>query len=344
MSTLLHTSVLRSTAWLAGLVLLFSIPHLISDGAVFKLGLVLIFLIAAFGLHLLVNWTGELSLAQGTVVGLSALSVAAISSSHQVNAVALIPVGVLVGAGCGLLMAAVAYRAKGFFVAIVTLALSVAINAYFFKQEWLVGSGTVLTSTADVGPFRFVTPDDVYPVLAVTTFASTALFVALSRSKYRRALLMIKADPDVASSQGINVALYRGSAYVVAGAMAGLAGGMTSAWVGVVSPATFPQQLSFTYLIAVVLAGPGSLFALVEVVLLLQGFQAFVSTTNFFLVYLGPLGFIVTLTMFPGGLSEQNRDFVMKARRRLRRRRHQVDAATDPQPSTPQLGADYERV
>ncbi|MFF6983472.1 branched-chain amino acid ABC transporter permease [Streptomyces sp. NPDC008343] len=344
MSTFTSTQTLRSISWIAGLIFMLSIPAIFSDGATFKIGLVLIFLIAAFGLHLLVNWTGELSLAHGAVVGLSALSVAAISSSLQINSVALIPVGVLVGALCGLVMAAVAFRVKGFFVAIVTLALSVAISSYFFKQEWLVGSGTVLTSTSDVGPLRFVTPQDVYPVLAVVTVASTALFVALSRSKYRRALLLIKADPQVASSQGINVSLYRSSAYVVAGAMAGLAGAMTSAWVGVVSPATFPQQLSFTYLIVVVFAGPGSLFALIEVVLLLQGFQAFVSTTNFFLVYLGPLGFILTLTKFPGGLSEQNRDFATKMRRRLGRRRHRPDALIDPSLTAADRGADCEHV
>lgn len=344
MSSVKRRRVLSTVGWLAGLAAMLAIPGITSAGTIFKIGLVLTFLIAALGLHLLVNWTGELSLAHGTVVGLAALSVAALSASMRINAVALVPVGVLVGAACGLLMAAVAYRAKGFFVAILTLAVGVAINAYFFRQEWLVGGGTVLTNTSNIGPFRLATPRQMYPLLAIVTVASTAAFAALSHSKYRRALLMIKADPAVASSQGINVALYRGSAYVIAGAMAGLGGAMTSAWVGAVSPATFPQTLSFTYLTAVVLAGPGSLFALVEVVVLLQGFQVFVSTTNLVLIFLGPLGFILTLTKFSGGLSEQNRQFAAKLRHRFRRARAAPRPAPDPTSVRSTEGANYEPV
>lgn len=314
---------------------LLALPAVLPTGTIFKVGLIMIFFVAALGLHALVNWTGELSLAHGTVVGLSCLVVAAVSAGHRINALLLVPLGVAVGAVCGLLMAAVAARAKGFYVAIVTLAVGVVITAYFFKQDWLVGSGTVTASTAAIGRLRLSTPAALFPVLVVVTLACALLFAALSRSKYRRALVMIKSDPQVAQAQGIPVRRYRAVAYVLAGAMAGLAGGLTTMWSGAVSASAFPAQLSFTYLIAVVLAGPGSLIALAQVVVLLQGFAVFVSTSNLILLVLGPIGFILTLTRYPGGLSEQNRLLREAIRRRRRARRGPTGSVAGPIDTVP---------
>lgn len=319
--------------WLVFSGVLLALPAVLSTGAIFKVGLILIFFVAALGLHALVNWTGELSLAHGTLVGLSCLVVAAVSADQRINALLLLPLGVAVGAACGLLMAVVAARAKGFYVAIVTLAVGVMITAYFFKQQWLVGSGTVAASPAAIGPLRLTTPAQLYPLLAVIMLGCALLFAALSRSKYRRALVMIKTDQQVARAQGIPVRLYRAVAYVLAGAMAGLAGGLTTMWSGAVSVSAFPAQLSFTYLIAVVLAGPGSLFALAQVVVLLQGFAVFVSTSNLILLVLGPIGFILTLTRYPGGLSEQNRLLRDAIRRRRQTRRGRPGSAAG-QPGT----------
>ncbi len=319
----------QAAAWVAAAVVLLRLPAVLSAGVIFNIGLIFIFFIAALGLHLLVNWAGELSLAHGTVVGLASLAVAAISADHNVNPLAVLPFGVAVGAACGLVMALVAARASGFYVAIVTLGVSVAINAYFFTQSWLVGDGSIIVPLLPLGPFRLLTPAQIYPVLAIITVLVTALFRALSRSKFRRALGMVKQDRAVAASHGIPVRRYRGCAYIASGAAAGLAGALFTAWVGAVSPASFPQQLSFTYLIAVVLAGPGSLFAVAEMSFFLEGFQVFISSNSPFLVYLGPVGFILTLTRFPGGLSQQNRNsslFLRSAASRLLAKVRPADA------------------
>jgi branched-chain amino acid transport system permease protein len=307
-------------AGVAAAIVLLRLPAFLSAGVIFNLGLVFIFFVAALGLHMLVNWTGELSLAHGTVLGLASLASAAISANLNVNPVAALPVGVAVGAVCGLVMAIVAAQVSGFYVAIVTLAVSVAINTYFFTQPWLVGGGSIIVALVPLGPFQLLTPAQLYPVLVVVTVLVTALFRALSRSKYRRALLTVKQDRRVAASRGIAVGRYRAATYVASGATAGLAGGLFTAWVGAVSPESFPQQLSFTYLIAVVLAGSGSLFAVAEMSLFLEGFQVFISSNSPFLVYLGPVGFVLTLTRYPGGLSQSNRNtslFLQSATRHL---------------------------
>src|SRR6185312_12688799 len=61
----------RAAIWAVVAIVFVAVPgHLFSTVFVLQLGDVLIAAIAAMALHVLVNWTGELSLAQAAAVGL----------------------------------------------------------------------------------------------------------------------------------------------------------------------------------------------------------------------------------------------------------------------------------
>ena len=85
-------------------------PTLLGEATVYKLGLVLILLVGAIGLHLLVNWAGELSLAHAALVGLPAFVVATVSSGQGVSPIVLLPLGVLVGLVAGAVVGLPAIR------------------------------------------------------------------------------------------------------------------------------------------------------------------------------------------------------------------------------------------
>ncbi len=77
------------------------LPLTFAEATVYKLGLVLIVVVGAIGLHVLVNWTGELSLAHATIIGFPAFVVAKLSADHALSPLYLLPVGVLAGAAVG---------------------------------------------------------------------------------------------------------------------------------------------------------------------------------------------------------------------------------------------------
>jgi len=118
-------------------------PRLFGEATVYKLGLVIVFIVAACGLHVLVNWVGELSLAQAGLIGVPAFILAKLSSEHDLNPLLLLPVALLTGAIVGALIGLPSLRVRGLYVAIVTLAAGIAIDSFFFTRSWLVGAGAV---------------------------------------------------------------------------------------------------------------------------------------------------------------------------------------------------------
>ena len=288
-------------------------PRLLSEVNVYKFGLLLVLLVGAIGLHILVNWTGELSLAHATLVGLPAFAVAKLSADHGLSPIVLLPVGILVGAAAGGLIGVPAVRARGLQVALVTLAAGVAIDRFFFTKTWMVGPASgAAVSTPRLGPFTFTTARSLYPVLAVLVMAAVAVAWALYRSTVARSLLWVKADKDGAAAFGIPVARYRAAAYVLAGAFAGFSGGLTAMWVQRLTPQAFPMSRSFTYLIIVALAGRGFIGGVAAAAGVIEGGRLFLANGDAFMTYAGPVGLIMTLTRYRDGFNGFGRQLLAR--------------------------------
>ncbi|MBV8958185.1 MAG: hypothetical protein JO087_05405, partial [Actinobacteria bacterium] len=149
--------------WAFVALLAIVLPTLLGEATVYKLGLVLILFVGAIGLHVLVNWAGELSLAHAAMVGLPAFVVAKLSADHHISPLVLLPAGLLVGLMVGALVGVPAMCARGLQVALVTLAAGVAIDRFFFTKAWLVGGDTgAAVSVPRLGPFTFATARSLY--------------------------------------------------------------------------------------------------------------------------------------------------------------------------------------
>jgi branched-chain amino acid transport system permease protein len=294
----------KRTAAGAGAAAIVVLPLALGEATVYKLGLVLVLLAGAVGLHLLVNWAGELSLAHAPMVGLPAFVVAKLSSEHDISPITLLPVAVAVGLLTGAVVGLPAIRAKGLQVALVTLAAGVAIDRFFFTRSWMVGpAGGAQVTTPSLGPIDFRTAKGLYPVLAVLVLGAIAAAYAVYRSKVGRALLWVKAQPDAAAAFGIAVPRYRTLAYALAGGFAGFSGGLTAMWVQRITPEAFPLSRSFTYLIIVALAGRGFVGGVAAAAAMVEGGRLFLASSDALITYGAPLGLIVTLTRHPAGLN-----------------------------------------
>jgi len=199
------------------------------------------------------------------MVGLPAFIVAKLSADHHISPVLLLPVALVIGAALGAVVSLPALRVSGFYVAIVTLAVGLAIDQFFFTKSWLIGTGNLTVATPTLGPITFASSHSLYPVTAAAFIVVLLCVRALYRSKTARAFLWLKSNEDAAAVNGINPGSYKVLAYTIAGALAGIAGGLTAMWVQRVTANSFPTNLSFTYLLIVVLAGPGSVAGVLAV-------------------------------------------------------------------------------
>jgi branched-chain amino acid transport system permease protein len=297
-----------------------------------QVGLTCIIFVAAIGLHLLANTTGELSLVHAGLVGLSAFAVAHAADASGVSAFYWIPLGLVVGAALGSIAGIAALRTRGIQVAVVTLSLYIATDRYLFRQEWLVGqSGGVQSPDVSVFGHTFDPASTDYytsllPVLVVFVVLAGLVGKLLLASRLGRAFAFVRSSADAASAAGIPVNRYRLIAFGVAGAFAGFAGGLYAFWSSTVAPSAFslssPRSSSFFFLVMVVLAGPGGLNGLALSVAFLFGVGEVLGDSVELLTLAGPALLILNLALYRKGLNGALRDTqkIVAARRAVLRR------------------------
>ncbi|MEW6472500.1 MAG: branched-chain amino acid ABC transporter permease [Actinomycetota bacterium] len=309
------------------------LPLLASEVTIYKAGLVLIFAVAAVGLHVLVNWAGQLSLAHAAVIGLPAFVVIKLSEGHGISPLLLLPVGVAVGTLAGAIIALPTLRAQGLQVTLVTLAAGVAIDRFFFTKAWLVGTAGGRTAAVPaLGPFRFETTRSLYPVVvAVVVVAAIATWMLL-HSRLARAWFWVRDQPDAAAAFGIPVVRCRILAYACSGAFAGLAGALTVVWVQHLTAAAFPATLSLTYLVVAVLAGPGYVGGVAAAAVILEGGRLFAAGADALVVYGGPIALIATITRYQAGLNGGGRHAMDRLRSMLGRAATRRGPVRKPEP------------
>jgi ABC-type branched-subunit amino acid transport system ATPase component/ABC-type branched-subunit amino acid transport system permease subunit len=306
-------------------------PLLLSEADVYKLGLVVIVFVAATGLHLLVNWAGELSLAHAAMVGAPAFLVATLSADHGVSTVWLLPVGIIGGAALGAIIGLPALRARGLQVALVTLVAGVAIERWLFTKEWFSGpTDGARVGAPDLGFITLETSRAEWPLLVCVAGLAVLVAWVLFHSKVTRSLQWIAAEPRAAAAFGIPVHRYRTLAFALAGAFAGLAGALTTLWVQRLTPTAFPVTLSLTYLIIVALAGRGFLGGVALAAALVEGGRLFLPGADALIAYGAPIGLIIVLTRYRGGLNGMLTQLWDRARRLLHREARERDTAAAP--------------
>ena len=290
---------------------------LAGEATAYKLGLIAIVFIGAIGLHILVNWSGELSLAHAGFIGLPAFVVAQLSLHAHLSPILALPLGVVAGVLLGLVVALAALRARGLQVALVTLAVGIAISRFFFVRSWVIGppAGLHIAPPSLFG-LRLETSRSLLPVLMAVVVLAVLASRSILESKLGRALSLVRSNPDAAAAVGIPVAFYRGAVYAMAGAFAGLAGASYVLWVQRISPKAFPLDLGFTYLVIAVLAGKGALTGVALAAVLIEGGQVFSILPRDFALYAGPVALIFNVTRYQEGFN----GLLRETRHRLERK------------------------
>ncbi|MBO1902331.1 ABC transporter permease [Leucobacter weissii] len=196
---------------------------------------------------------GGIDLSVSYIMTLSAYLGCTIMAGRDENIVPGIIVGVLVGAVAGT-VSAVLIEVVGMPPLVGTLAVGFAIQTiaqiYSGAVVGVASPGLAHFTTAQIGPV---------PVLGIVGIVIVIVFsIILKRTSYGRKVEAVGQKPVAAGLSGARPALVRGSAFVISGATAGLAGVLLAAYSGGPSLGLgAPYQLAT---IAVVVLG-GSLIA-----------------------------------------------------------------------------------
>ena len=225
-----------------------------------------IYAIFALSLELLVGVTGLVSLGHAAFLGIGAyVTVVATGQGDSASVVWLAPLAIVCAAAYALFVGALSLRTKGVYFIMVTLA--------FAQMAYFVFHDTKLAGGSD-GIFLYAKPvlalagrtllnlDDklhlYYTVLAALVF-TYALLALIQASRFGHALAGIRVNEQRMRAAGFATYGYKLAAFVVAGALAGLAGFLLAVKDGAVNPELLSWHESGAVLLMLILGGIGSL-------------------------------------------------------------------------------------
>jgi branched-chain amino acid transport system permease protein len=260
-----------------GLVFLFG-----GDGLLSILDFTLIAAIATLGLNVLSGYTGQISLGISFFMAVGAYTAAWLGGDppagpHDPVGLGLsfliwLPAAGIVAALAGALIGPTALRLKGFYLAIVTLAL-VFIGYYIFTNVRAVTGGPQGRSfpAPSFGSFSFASPDpifglqlssnQVYLLLILLVLTLAGLFVAnVMRSRAGRALQAVRDNEVGATIMGVNLFQAKIGAFVLSSFLAGIAGALWASYPGFAEPNSWGLLLSIEFVAAMLVGGVASVW------------------------------------------------------------------------------------
>jgi ABC-type branched-subunit amino acid transport system ATPase component/ABC-type branched-subunit amino acid transport system permease subunit len=309
-------------------------PGLLSDTRALQIGIAVCTAAAALSLNVLMGYAGQISLGHGAFVGIGAFASGIITSRGPQ---APFIVGLLLAAVAGAVFAFVlglpALRLRGLHLAIVTAGFAFMMEYSLFRWQPLTGgSSGVELPRPRAGTFVFLENADYLAVLLVLLLGIWVIDRNLLGSKLGRAFLAIRWDEPVAQSFGINVARYKLMAFVIAGALGGIAGSMYGHLIIFASSVSFNFNFSLLLVIIVVVGGLGSRTGVLIAGILFAFMPRALSWLEGWDLLIGPLLLIDVVVRNPKGLGA-----AMRERALTRRHKKAGVKATVHEPSMPKL-------
>lgn len=197
---------------------------------------------------------GQLSLGQAGFAGIAGFTAAFFALGLKLDSPVLtllvaIFVGMVVGAIAATVLGLPTMHLRGVFLAIATLGFAEAIRIFLLNQEWTGGAQGMSVP-------KIVTPTIAWIILGLVAY----WFWRQGRSSYGRALEAIREDELAARATGIDVGRHRLSAFIAAGAIAGLYGVLWAFYVRLVAPEDFGFATAIDGLVTAVVGGSTNFF------------------------------------------------------------------------------------
>jgi branched-chain amino acid transport system permease protein len=280
------------------------LPHGWSSSHQLLAAFAMVWAMVAVSLVVLTGWGGHISLGQFGIVGVGAIVAGnMLSRGHQDLFVALLLAGVG-GAAAALLVGLPALRIKGLFLAVTTLAFAIALDSYFFNPDKF----SSILPTDVRRPMlwnRFDLESQYAMYLFCLAFVVLSILVALGVRKARsgRVVIATRDNERAADAAAVPTTNVKLSAFILAGTIAGIAGGLHVQIQHSLAQHTYSPVDSITVFSTAVIGGLGSISGAVLGVLLFRWLETVTALGDIRLLLTGT-GLLVVLYALPGGFSQ----------------------------------------
>lgn len=301
----MRNTVRRTILW-GGLVLLCLLPPLAAAAEaefyVTMMCRVLILAMAASSLNLILGYGGMVSFGHAAYLGLGAYVVGILAYHSDAwfgteSAFLALPAAMLVSALAALAIGAISLRTSGVYFIMITLAFAQMIYFFFVSQQEYGGmDGMQMWSRSEAGPLDLSDDSAFYYLILALLIGLLFLKARLVESRFGMVLRGIRQNERRMRALGFPTYRYKLAAFVIAGAVAGLAGALMANLTEFVSPSLLHWTRSGELMIMVILGGMGTVAGPVLGALAFLLLEDVLSEiTQHWMIVLGPLLILIVL-------------------------------------------------
>jgi len=258
--------------------------------------------LVAVSLVVLTGWGGVVSLGQVGVMGVGAVVTANMIADRNVDLFVCLVLSGLAGGAIALVLGLPALRVSGQFLAVTTLAFAVAMELYFLNpanfEQWLPSA---YQRPELWGALELTNERWLYALALALVVGGVYIVRNLKHARAGRSISATRDNERGAQAAGINTTETRLAAFIFAGMLAGVAGGLHAVALRGIGQSTYPASMSLLVFSMAVIGGVSSFSGALAGVVLVQWAGYLFPKAQLLLT---GVGLLAILLLIPGGLAQ----------------------------------------
>ena len=263
-----------------------------------------IYWVLVSGLNLVVGFAGHLAIGYVALLTLGAYVTSVLVAGNVLPPMpvfAALPVAGCAGALFGVIVGLPALRLRTFYFAMSTLGFATIVTQIALAWQSVTGGGIGIAGPEFPAPFN--TPWGYYYLCVAFAAVCTWISANIAHSRFGRALIAVRDAEVAAEATGISKPRMLVSIFLLAGALAAIAGGLFASLQTYITPDAFTFDLSILFFIAILIGGRGSILGPLLGTIILTILPEIAAPLAAWSTFLYAVLLLVIVLAMPGGIA-----------------------------------------
>jgi ABC-type branched-subunit amino acid transport system ATPase component/ABC-type branched-subunit amino acid transport system permease subunit len=263
-----------------------------------------IYWVLVAGLNLVVGFGGHLAIGYVALLTLGAYATSILVAGNVLPPVPVfvaLPIAACVGALFGVIVGLPALRLRTFYFAMSTLGFATIVTQIALAWQSVTGGGIGIAGPEFSAPFN--TAWGFYYLCLGFAAIATWMSANIGHSRFGRALIALRDAEVAAEATGISKPKMLISIFLLAGALAAVAGGLFASLQTYITPDAFTFDLSVLFFIAILIGGRGSIMGPLLGTVILTILPEIAAPLAAWSTFLYAVLLLVIVLAIPGGIA-----------------------------------------
>jgi branched-chain amino acid transport system permease protein len=263
-----------------------------------------IYWVLVSGLNLIVGFAGHLAIGYVALLTLGAYTTSVLVAGNVLPALPVfvaLPVAACVGAVFGVIVGLPALRLRTFYFAMSTLGFATIVTQIALAWQSVTGGGIGIAGPEFPAPFN--TAWGYYYLCIGFAAFCTWISANVAHSRFGRALIAVRDAEVAAEATGISKPRMLIAIFLLAGALAAIAGGLFASLQTYITPDAFTFDLSILFFIAILIGGRGSILGPMLGTIILTILPEIAAPLAAWSTFLYAVLLLVIVLAMPGGIA-----------------------------------------